>query len=115
MCIRDRSGIFNVLSSLSFNPEDLEILEDRLFSIRGLARKYKLAPDQLPEFELKLKEKLTFLENGAKNVQNLKIKYDKAFKEFDDLSKNLSKERKKAAAVLDTMIEEELKPLKMEM
>ena len=109
-----QSGIFDVLSSLSFNPEDLEILEDRLFSIRGLARKYKVAPDQLPEFELKLKEKLTFLENGTKNVQDLKIKYDKAFKEFDDLSKNLSKEREKAAAVLDTMIEKELKPLKME-
>ena len=109
-----QSGIFDVLSSLRFNPEDLEILEDRLFSIRGLARKYKLSPDQLPEFEFKLKEKLTFLENGTKNVQDLKIKYDKAFKEFDDLSKNLSKERKKAAAVLDTMIEKELKPLKME-
>ena len=109
-----QSGIFDVLSSLSFNPEDLEILEDRLFSIRSLARKYKLAPDQLPEFELKLKDKLTFLENGTKSVADLKINYDKAFKEFDDLSKNLSKERKKAAAVLDTMLEKELKPLKME-
>ena len=109
-----QSRIFDVLSSLSYNPEDLEIVEDRLFSIRGLARKYKLAPDQLPELELKLREKLTFLENGTKNVQDLKIKYDKAFQEFDDLSKKLSKERKKAAAVLDTMIEKELKPLKME-
>ena len=99
---------------MSFNPEDLEILEDRLFSIRGLARKYKLAPDQLPEFEFILKEKLTFLENGTKNVQDLKINYDKAFKEFDDLSNNLSKKREKAAAVLDIMIEKELKPLKME-
>ena len=109
-----QSGIFDALSSLSFNPEDLEILEDRLFSIRGLARKYKLAPDQLPEFEFILKEKLTFLENGTKNVQDLKINYDKAFKEFDDLSNNLSKKREKAAAVLDIMIEKELKPLKME-
>ena len=109
-----QSGIFDVLSSLSFNPEDLEILEDRLFSIRGLARKYKLTADKLPEFENKLKEKLIFLENGTKNVEDLKINCDESFKEFSELSERLSKERVKAAAVLDRMIEKELKPLKME-
>ena len=109
-----QSGIFDVLSSLSFNSEELEILEDRLFSLRGLSRKHKLTVDQLPEFERKLKEKLTFLENGTKNIDSLKISYDEALKEFTDLSKNLSKERQKAAGFLDTMIEKELKPLKME-
>ncbi len=109
-----QSGIFDVLSSLSFNPEELEILEDRLFSIRGLARKFKISPDQLPEFEKKLKEKLTFLETGSKNVEDLKINYEESLKEFNDLSNKLSKEREKAAAVLDTMVEKELKPLKME-
>ena len=109
-----QSGIFDVLSNLSFNPEDLEILEDRLFTIRGLARKYKLTADELPEFEHKLKEKLTFLENGTKNIENLKTNYDESFREFEDLSNRLSKERGKAAAVLDKMVEKELKPLKME-
>ena len=109
-----QSGIFDVLSNLSFNPEDLEILEDRLFAIRGLARKYKLTVDQLPEFEHKLKEQLTFLENGTKNIEGLKINYDESLKEFDHLSKRLSKEREKAAAILDRMVEKELKPLKME-
>ncbi len=109
-----QSVIFDVLSSLSFNPEELEILEDRLFSIRGLFRKHKLVADQLPEFEHKLKEKLTFLENGAKNIEDLKINYAEALKEFSDLSNRLSEERKKAAAVLDKMIEKELKPLRME-
>ena len=109
-----QSGIFDVLSNLSFNPEDLEILEDRLFTIRGLARKYKLTVDQLPEFEHQLKEQLTFLENGTKNIEGLKINYDESLKEFDHLSKRLSKEREKAAAVLDRMVEKELKPLKME-
>ncbi len=109
-----QSGIFDVLSNLSFNPEDLEILEDRLFAIRGLARKYKLTVDQLPEFEHKLKEQLNFLENGKKNIEGLKINYDESLKEFDHLSKRLSKAREKAAAVLDRMVEKELKPLKME-
>ena len=109
-----QSGIFDFLSSLSFNPEELEILEDRLFSIRGLARKHKISADQLPEVEKKLKEKLKFLETGSKNVQDLKINYQKSLQEFNDLSKGLSKERKKAAAILDKMIEKELRPLKME-
>ena len=45
-----QSAIFDVLSSLSFNSEELEILEDRLFSIRGLSRKHKISSDQLPDF-----------------------------------------------------------------
>ena len=49
-----------------------------------------------------------------KNVEDLKIIYEESLKEFNDLSKSLSREREKAAAVLDTMIEKELKPLKME-
>ena len=109
-----QSGIFDVLSSLSFNPEELEILEDRLFSIRGLARKHKISADQLPEVEKKLKENLTFLETSSKNVKDLKINYEESLKEFDDLSMRLTKEREKAAAVLDIMVEKELKPLKME-
>ncbi len=109
-----QSGIFDLLSNLSFNPEDLEILEDRLFTIKGLARKHKLTADQLPGFEHKLKEKLTFLENGTKNIEDLKTKYDESLREFEDLSKTLSKEREKAAADLDKMVEKELKPLKME-
>ena len=109
-----QSAIFDVLSSLSFNSEELEILEDRLFSIRGLSRKHKIASDQLPDFENKLKEKLAFIENGTKNIESLKINYDKSLKEFSTLSKRLSNEREKAASILDKMIEEELKPLKME-
>ena len=58
-----QSGIFDVLSSLSFNPEELEILEDRLFSIRGLARKHKISADQLPEVEKKTKRKINFFRN----------------------------------------------------
>ena len=109
-----QSGIFDVLSSLSFNPEELEILEDRLFSIRGLSRKYKISSDQLPELEQKLKEKLIFLENSTRNIEDLKVKYDGSLKEFNGLAQRLSKERQKAAIVLDGMVEEELKPLKME-
>ena len=109
-----QSGIFDVLSDLSFNSEDLEILEDRLFTIRSLARKYKITADQLPDFQHKLKEKLTFLENGTKNIEDLQTNFDESFRKFEDLSKTLSKEREKAAAVLDKMVEKELKPLKME-
>ena len=109
-----QAGIFDVLSSLSFNPEELEILEDRLFSIRGLARKHKISADQLPEVEKELKEKLTLLETGSNNIEDLKINYEESLKQFNNLSKRLSKEREKAAAILDTMVEKELKPLKME-
>ena len=109
-----QSGIFDVLSNLSFNPEELEILEDRLFSIRGLSRKYKVTSDQLPELEQKLKEKLIFLENSTRNIEDLKVKYDRSLKEFNSLAQRLSKERQKSAIVLDGMVEEELQPLKME-
>ena len=85
--------------------------EKKAFVCNGSACMCAGTQDKLKD---KLKEKLAFIENGTKNIESLKINYDKSLKEFSTLSKRLSNEREKAASILDKMIEEELKPLKME-
>jgi len=64
-----QSGIENTLSDLSFNSEELEIVEDRLFLIRGLSRKHKVLSDQLPELEQSLLDKLSLIETGSDKIE----------------------------------------------
>lgn len=109
-----QSGIENTLSDLSFNSEELEIVEDRLFLIRGLSRKHKVLSDQLPELEQSLSDKLSLIETGSDNIEQLKQSYDEKLSEFNKMAENLSLERQKAASILDKMIEKEFRPLKME-
>ena len=37
------------LDEMAFNPSDLEDAEERLFAIRGLARKHQVSPDAVPQ------------------------------------------------------------------
>lgn len=41
-------GVADCLSDLDYDPAELEQVEERLFAIRALARKYKVQPDELP-------------------------------------------------------------------
>ena len=59
-----QSGVERVLDSLEFNPVELEETEERLFAIRGLARKHGVAPDDLGEFAAELRARLTALDAG---------------------------------------------------
>ena len=48
--------------SLEESFESLEQLEDRLFAIRDMARKYNIAPDQLGAFLEQKQERLSLLQ-----------------------------------------------------
>ncbi|MGR3548191.1 MAG: AAA family ATPase, partial [Roseovarius sp.] len=43
-------GVLQCLEALEFNPMELEAVEERLFAIRGLARKHGVLPDDLAGF-----------------------------------------------------------------
>ncbi|MGR3585973.1 MAG: DNA repair protein RecN, partial [Pseudooceanicola nanhaiensis] len=56
------------LEALDFDPMELERTEERLFAIRGLARKHDVAPDELAEFAATLSARLSALDNGARDI-----------------------------------------------
>jgi DNA repair protein RecN (Recombination protein N) len=108
------SGVADAIDAMSFNPLELEETEERLFAIRGLARKHDVAPDDLAGFADTLRAKLDALDAGEAAQQALEAAVRQAQADYDQAAEALSAARRKAAAKLDKAVAAELAPLKME-
>lgn len=107
-------GVDQALDQLSFNPSELEMVEERLFAIRGLARKHGVLPDDLGAFADGLRVKLAAIDHGAADIAALHAARDTAQASFETAANGLSAKRAKAAGKLDKAMGAELAPLKME-
>lgn len=108
------SGVERCLESLDFNPLDLEQCEERLFAIRGLARKHNVTPDDLGNFANEMRAKMAALDAGEGQIAELKQTLSAAENAYDAHAQRLSAARKAAALQLDQAVMTELAPLKME-
>ena len=102
------------LSGLSFDPNDLEATEERLFAIRGLARKHQMTPDELPELRASLSARLDALDRGAEGIDGLRSDLREAEAAYDAAADRLTAARSAAGTRLDKAVSAELAPLKME-
>ncbi len=102
------------LDALDFDPLDLESCEERLFAIRGLARKHGVLPDDLAEFADSLRARLAALDAGEGDLAGLRAARDAAARCYDEAATTLTEARHEAAARLDAAVMAELVPLKME-
>ncbi|MBV7397040.1 DNA repair protein RecN [Mameliella sediminis] len=107
-------GVADCLEALEFNPLELEEAEERLFAIRGLARKHHVAPDELAGLATELAEKLAALDAGEARIGGLEKAVRAAEAEYDRAATALSALRRAAAEKLDAAVAGELAPLKME-
>ncbi|PJI91344.1 DNA replication and repair protein RecN [Yoonia maricola] len=107
-------GIADCLDALSFNTSELEDVEERLFAIRGLARKHNVLPDDLRDFADGLRRRLTVLDDGARDLAELTAAVNAAQVRYDSAAAGLHQKRQKAAKALDAAMAKELAPLKME-
>ena len=108
------SGVADAIDVMSFNPIELEETEERLFAIRGLARKHDVAPDELAGFAGTLRAKLDALDAGEAAQAALEQEVKDAEAAYEAAADALSRSRAKAAAKLDKAVAAELAPLKME-
>lgn len=98
----------------AYSAPELETIEERLFALKDVARKYRLPVDELPALYQQVREKLSTLKHGndqkhalEKEIVTLKAAYLEA-------AQKLSEQRQKAAARLEKALAKELTPLKME-
>ena len=59
-----RAKLEAALAAASFEPQELERAEERLFALRALARKHKVAVDDLPALLVRLEAELAALEKS---------------------------------------------------
>ena len=99
-------------------PENADIgtideIEERLFAIRGLARKHRVLADELPNKLAEMESALNKIDNSAAELQKLQKELVVAKQEFDTCAINLSQMRTDAAAAMRKRILAELPDLKL--
>lgn len=107
-------GVAACLDALDFDPHELDATEERLFALRGLARKHSVAPDDLAGLAATLSARLAALDQGADRVQALQKSVGEAETAYAAVAQRLSESRSTAAARLDAAVSQELAPLKMD-
>ena len=107
---KEMSDLFR---NLSFDESELEEVEERLFKIRGLSRKYNVSSDLLSEVVSKFKQELESRTNDEE--YNKKLEHDLLEIEecYKKLSYQISVKRSEASKTLDKLVNDELRYLKM--
>jgi len=109
-----QQGVESCVEALNIYPGELEAVEDRLFALRGLARKHSCLPDELATLAENLSARLAWLDNGAREIAELARIKSEAQAAYDTAATLLTQERTRAALHLDKAMAQELAPLKME-
>ncbi|MEJ6389081.1 DNA repair protein RecN [Gymnodinialimonas ulvae] len=109
-----QAGVAAFAERLEFNPSELEMVEERLFALRGLARKHNVLADELAVLAKALSRRLAALDGGEAELGDLQARLTAAEAAFADVAEQLSAKRAAAASKLDKAMAVELAPLKME-
>ncbi|CAN5143124.1 DNA repair protein RecN [soil metagenome] len=97
-----------------FDPSELERSDERLFALRGLARKHKCAVDELADLRARIDAELLAISDGGKRLVALEKEESEAKATFLLSARALSDARILAAIDLDKAVLGELPPLKLE-
>lgn len=102
-----------VKREMAFDPRELEQVEERLFALRGAARKHQATPDALPEVLTRYQDELTRLESGESEVAALEAEVSETVAAYRSAARDLSKARTRAATALGEAVGRELPELKL--
>jgi DNA repair protein RecN (Recombination protein N) len=97
-----------------YDPARLEADEARLFDLRGLARKHRVAPDDLAALADELRTKLNAIEAGGAGLAKLEAEVAATRAAYAAAADALTEARTAAAARLDAAVAGELVPLKLD-
>lgn len=100
--------------NISLNQNELDSVEERIFTLRSVARKHQVNVDELPEVLEKFRQQLNAIELGEDGIRQLRQAEERAKLSYVEAANELSGKRKAAALILDSRVMAELTPLKME-
>ncbi|MFM9890799.1 MAG: DNA repair protein RecN [Rickettsiales bacterium] len=106
-------AIERIIASAELDPRALESAEDRLHALRGAARKFNCAVENLPDMLADARRKLATLTNLDAERKALRAALLAAEQHYREASQALYAAREKASTKLTAATMKELKPLKM--
>jgi DNA repair protein RecN (Recombination protein N) len=108
------AALERLLRNPDLAPKRLEQIEERLFALRDLSRKYNVPADLLAEHGAALAEKLAALDDQTGRLAKLTQAEAAARQAYMSAAEALSAARHKAAKKLDAAVTAELPPLKLD-
>ncbi len=100
-------------SAVEIDPSELERVEERLFALRGLARKHNCDVDELAGVRDRMEAQLATVEEGTSALDRLRKAEADAQAAFVAAAGALTEQRENAAAKLAKAVNAELPPLKL--
>ena len=109
-----RNAVASAAQIFEFEPGRLNQVEERLFSLRAVARKYDVGLDGLQKLRENFGNELLTLEHFNENMEAAEKELVMSNASYNKVAGALSEARKKAAKKLDASVTNELPPLKMQ-
>jgi DNA repair protein RecN (Recombination protein N) len=107
------AALEDAIQELDLESETLESLEERLFTLKALARKHNTDIESLGSLLTDFQSRLDLIDKNDEYIEDLSEKCKMTRKIYEEHSQALSLCRNKAAKALDKAIFSELKPLKL--
>ncbi len=108
------AAIDSAAEAFEFDPGQLETTEERLFALRGVARKLGVAVDDLTAERARLAAELRGVEDAEADLVRVRAAVAEAERAYGLAADALTMARKDAAQRLAAAVEGELRPLKLE-
>ncbi len=92
------------LETVEMDPNRLTQIEERISTLFNLARKHKISPNELYEFQQKLAAEFRDLEKSDERLTELANKLSEIEQQYQEIAKKLSRSRRSAAEKLEKEI-----------
>ena len=109
-----QTAVETALRMADFNPRELEETEERLFALRGAARKYNVPVEALPELAAQMIADLSDLDAGEERLEAMQARVSESKAAFLHAAEQLSERRHKTGDALAAAVMAELPALKLE-
>ncbi|CAN5477271.1 DNA repair protein RecN [soil metagenome] len=100
--------------AFDFRPDRLEKAEERLFELRGMARKLQVSVEELPTLRVRFAERLRAMESGEDDLKAADAAVAQARAAYMADAQKLSASRRAAGERLAAAVMVELPPLKLD-
>ena len=107
------NNIRAIRENYHFDQKELEEIEQRLFDINNLARRFDVEPSYLTSTLKDFENDYNNLKNDSQKIDEIYQKLEKAEKRFQDACKKLTFKRELASKKLENDINNEFNPLRL--
>ncbi|MPY76499.1 MAG: DNA repair protein RecN [Alphaproteobacteria bacterium] len=108
------AALRHAADAIELDGQDLETIEERLFTLRSVARKHGLNVDDLPLLRQRIAERLKLVDDQSHSLARLEQREQVGRRRFLTLARTLSDTRRASAKRLDAAVNAEFPPLKLE-